>query len=52
VQGPEAIAPTLRFVESHPRFRIADLPGGLSTASKLLLARRLIEEGLLKIDED
>jgi hypothetical protein len=52
VQGPAAIAPVLRFVESHRRFRVADLPGELSESSKLLLARRLIQEGLLKIDED
>jgi hypothetical protein len=52
VEGPAAIAPTLRFVEAHPRFRVADLPGELSAATKVVLARRLIQEGLLKIDED
>jgi hypothetical protein len=51
-QGPAAIVPTLHFVETHPRFRVADLPGELSTASKVVLARRLIQEGLLKIDQD
>jgi lysine-specific demethylase/histidyl-hydroxylase NO66 len=35
-QGPAAVAPALRFVEAHPRFRVADLPGELSAASTVV----------------
>jgi hypothetical protein len=50
VQGPAAILPALEFVAARSRFRVADLPG-LSDSSKVVLTRRLILEGLLKINE-
>lgn len=48
VQGPLAIAPALEFVRDHKRFRISDLPGGLSAQSQVVLAARLVREGLLR----
>lgn len=48
VSGPTGLAPALEFVGEHRRFRIAELPGGLSDSSKLVLARRLVREGLLR----
>jgi ribosomal protein L16 Arg81 hydroxylase len=53
VQGPAGIAPALAFIAAagRRRFHVADLPGGLSEHGKVVLARRLIEEGLLKIEE-
>jgi ribosomal protein L16 Arg81 hydroxylase len=51
VQGPAAILPALEFIAARRRFRVAELPGGLSDGSKVVLVRRLLEEGLLRIDE-
>ncbi len=48
VGGPKPIEPSLRFVASTEEFAVRDLPGGLSERAKLLLARRLIAEGLLR----
>jgi hypothetical protein len=52
VAGPASIAPALRFVaEAQGPFRPRDLPGALPEDSKLLLARRLADEGLLIVSE-
>jgi ribosomal protein L16 Arg81 hydroxylase len=42
-----AIEP-VRFALETPRFRVADLPGDLDDEGKLVLARRLIREGILR----
>lgn len=44
---PGFAAPALRYALETPRFRIADMPGDLDDAGKVVLARRLIREGLL-----
>jgi ribosomal protein L16 Arg81 hydroxylase len=49
VQGPAAILPALEFVRDHRIFKAADLPGSLTGSSRVVLVRRLIREGLLKI---
>jgi hypothetical protein len=43
------VASALEFVSAHERFRVDELPGGLSPQSKIVLIRRLIQEGLLRI---
>ncbi len=49
VSAPLSVASALEFVSTHRRFRVDDLPDGLSQQSKIVLVRRLIHEGLLKI---
>lgn len=49
---PAHAGPALRYALETPRFRIADMPGDLDEAGKLVLARRLIREGLLRPVED
>lgn len=49
VSAPLSVAPALDFISTHPRFRVQDLPESLSGESKIVLARRLIHEGLLTI---
>lgn len=49
VGGPHRIASALRFVARATRFAIRELPNDLSAESKLVLARRLVREGLLMI---
>jgi hypothetical protein len=49
VTGPPAIAPALEFVRDHQRFRVADLPGLRDAASRVVLARRLVREGFLRV---
>ena len=49
VGGPARIAPALRFVAGAERFPVRDLPDGLGDEAKLVLARRLVREGLLSI---
>jgi hypothetical protein len=48
VRGPQTIVAAIEHVRDHQRFRIEDLPGPLSGSSKVVLARRLIREGLLR----
>ena len=48
---PKSFAPALRFAARTHRFRPADIPGHLGDNSKLALARRLIQDGLLRIAE-
>ena len=47
---PANFAPALRFVAGADRFRAADLPGPMSDESKLALARRLIQDGFLRVE--
>ena len=42
-------APALRFIAAEPRFAVRSLPDSLANESKLVLARRLVREGLLAI---
>ncbi|HVG63249.1 MAG TPA: cupin domain-containing protein [Hyalangium sp.] len=48
IGGPKPIEPALRFAAGTEEFQVRDLPGGLSDRAKLLLARRLLAEGLLR----
>jgi bifunctional lysine-specific demethylase and histidyl-hydroxylase MINA len=47
VRLPGHIERTLRYLLAAPGFTAADLPGDLDEASRLLLVRRLLHEGLL-----
>lgn len=49
VSGPQQIGPALRFIASSGRFTARSLPDSLSAEAKLVLVRRLIREGLLKV---
>lgn len=44
---PAFAAAALRYALETPRFRVADMPGELDDAGKVVLARRLVREGLL-----
>lgn len=50
VRGPASIGPALRFVRDTRRFTARELPGPLSEESKVVLARKLIHAGLLRIE--
>lgn len=45
---PAHAGPALRHALETPRFRIADMPGDLDDAGKVVLVRRLVREGLLR----
>jgi ribosomal protein L16 Arg81 hydroxylase len=47
VEGPHRIAAALRFIAGATRFAVRELPGELNAEARLVLARRLIREGLL-----
>ncbi len=49
VGGPIKIASALEFVAKAGRFAVGDLPEGLGDSGKLVLARRLLREGLLRV---
>ncbi len=46
--GPPKIAPALHHVERHRRFAVASLPGELDGNEKVVLARRMVRDGLLE----
>jgi Cupin superfamily protein len=50
VRGPARLRRAFEFIRDTPRFRAAEIPG-LNEESQLVLARRLIREGLLRISE-
>jgi hypothetical protein len=52
VGGPARIAPALQFIARSEHFRVRDLPDNLGADAKLVLARRLVREGLLSIVEE
>ncbi|MGE5192325.1 MAG: cupin domain-containing protein, partial [Deltaproteobacteria bacterium] len=52
VGGPQRIAPALRFVAGVRRFVVRALPDDLNPQAKLVLARRLVREGLLTVVEE
>lgn len=50
VRGPAHLRPALEFIRDHARFRVDEVPG-LDEQSRLVLVRRLIREGLLRMAE-
>lgn len=49
VKGPAWLEPAFYFIAETETFTVQELPGSLSDDSKLVLARRLIREGLLSV---
>ena len=49
--GPEKIAPALRYVAQHRSFSVRSIAGDLTEREKLVLARRLVRDGLLEVKE-
>ena len=49
VKAPSHIETALRFIAEREEFSVNSIPGNLSDNSKLVLARRLVKEGLLTI---
>lgn len=49
VKGPISIRPALEYIRDHSAFRVADLPGLSDTNGSVVLTRRLVREGLLRI---
>ena len=49
VSGPHRIATALHFVAGTQRFAVRELPGELNAEAKVVLARRLLREGLLRV---
>ncbi len=47
--GPRKIAAALRYIVATPRFCAAALPGDLNDREKLVLARRLVRDGLVDV---
>ncbi len=52
VRGPRHLIETFRFIATNGQFLVKDLPGGLSDSAKVVLAKRLVREGLLAIDPE
>jgi ribosomal protein L16 Arg81 hydroxylase len=50
LHGPAKLEPALRHIARRPAFMVRELPG-LTTRAQILLARRLMELGLLERDE-
>ncbi|HXT58693.1 MAG TPA: cupin domain-containing protein [Pirellulales bacterium] len=49
VGGPQRIGAALRFIARATRFEVRELPDDLNADGKLVLARRLVREGLLSV---
>ena len=49
LEMPAELADAMAHVASHERFRVGDLTAFLDTDSALVLARRLVREGLLEV---
>jgi hypothetical protein len=49
LNGPREMARIFEFILENRRFRVRHLPGPLSARSKLVLARRLVREGCLRV---
>ncbi|MFP5253131.1 MAG: cupin domain-containing protein [Actinomycetes bacterium] len=47
---PARLTEAMEFVRDHDRFRVGDLTPWLDEASRLVVTRRLVREGLLRID--
>lgn len=52
VSAPLAVLPALQLICDNRQLKVGDLPPPLSDNSKLVLIRRLIREGLLRVVED
>lgn len=52
VSGPPYLELAFRYVASHNRFLVADLPGDLSPTERVDLIARLVTEGLLRIADE
>jgi ribosomal protein L16 Arg81 hydroxylase len=50
VRGPARLREAFDFIRDHARFKVSDLPG-LDDQSRVVIARRLIREGLLRFAE-
>ena len=51
VAGPLWLKPVFDFVAQHDRFVVSELPGDFSAADKLDVVRRLVSEGLIRIED-
>lgn len=51
ILGPEKIAPALRYVTQNRSFAVSSMAGDLTEREKLVLARRLVRDGLLEVKE-
>ena len=51
ILGPEKIAPALHYVAEHRSFSVRSIAGDLTEREKLVLARRLVRDGLLEVKE-
>ncbi|MGA9768414.1 MAG: cupin domain-containing protein [Blastocatellia bacterium] len=49
ILGPEKIAPALRYIARHRSFAVRAIAGDLTEREKLVLARRLVRDGLLEV---
>jgi hypothetical protein len=49
LEGPPKTAAALHFIAHAPRFTARSLPGGLTPDARLLLVRRLVRDGLLRL---
>jgi len=47
ISFPRRVSAAVRCALATPRFRVDDLPVGLDSAGKLVLARRLVRDGVL-----
>jgi len=50
ISGPKAIEPALQFIKKSQRFRVSELPDCLEADDKIVLAGRLLREGLLTVE--
>lgn len=48
LRTPPVAGEALEFVRDHERFRVGELPGLADETSRLVIARRLVREGLLR----
>jgi ribosomal protein L16 Arg81 hydroxylase len=49
VRGPASFSAAFAFMGQNKTFRVSDLPNSLSQKGKVVLVRRLIREGLLRV---
>lgn len=52
VRGPASLAAAFELMGRNKTFRVSDLPGSLSPNGKVVLVRKLIQEGLLRVHDD
>jgi len=49
VRLPAFVRPSIEFITSNPRFQVGDIAGALDDQGKMVLCRKLVEEGFLTI---